>query len=226
MWSAGHASAARAPEDIPRFAQYFVSNAGQVQVKPEANFSDAMACLATMIGLATCASWRMRWERALVLGSSEVICLRLAGVRPGKRTAARHSPREVTRGCQELEEKFDRNALEQREAITRKPPVFWGACELLTTHPQFELRGVIRSFPSARTGQAPDRELRFVRGRDVVASSWQLEFHQGRGIEVDALQRTLCAGEVRWRDPCLRSNRSPATRYAITFLDFDSERCK
>src|SRR5207249_2882458 len=70
--------------------------------------------------------------------------------------------------------------------------------------------------------QAQDREVELARGRDVVASSWQLEFHQGRGIEVDALP-AYCYVQVR---SCGATRASAQTELlptldAITFLDLE-----
>src|SRR5206468_8848474 len=77
-------------------------------------------------------------------------------------------------------------------------------------------------FQALAQAQAPDREVEFAHGRDVVASSWQLEFHQGRGIEVDALP-AYCYVQVR---SCGATRASAQTELlptldAITFLDLE-----
>src|SRR5437667_11286966 len=77
-------------------------------------------------------------------------------------------------------------------------------------------------FQALAQAQAPDREVEFAHGRDVVASSWQLEFHQGRGIEVDALP-AYCYVKVRSCDATRASphNELLSPLDSITFLHLD-----
>src|SRR5205809_660523 len=143
-------------EDIPTLAQYFVSKcSAKCKLKPKQISPDAMACLANYDWPGNVRELENAMERALVLGSSEVILPEdlpesvlekepPPGIVPAKYHAA----------VKELKKNLIVNALEQARGN------YTEAARILGVHANylhrlirnFELRGVIRSFPSARTG--------------------------------------------------------------------------
>src|SRR3989475_3841168 len=143
-------------EDIPTLAQYFVSKcSAKCKLKPKQISPDAMACLANYDWPGNVRELENAMERALVLSSSEVILPEdlpesvlekepPPGIVPAKYHAA----------VKELKKNLIVNALEQARGN------YTEAARILGVHANylhrlirnFELRGVIRSFPSARTG--------------------------------------------------------------------------
>jgi len=106
----------------------------QVQAEAEANFSDAMACLANYDWPGNVRELENAMERALVLGSSEVILPEDLRSPSWKKKPPPGIVREVPRGCQRAEEKFDRERPGTgARQLTRKPPVFWGAWRITCT---------------------------------------------------------------------------------------------
>jgi len=143
-------------EDIPMLAQYFVSkSSAKCKLKPKQISPEAMACLAHYDWPGNARELENAMERALVLSSSEMILPEdlpesvlekdsPPGITPAKYHAA----------VKELKKTLIVNALEQGRGN------YTEAARILGVHANylhrlirnFELRGVIRSFPSARTG--------------------------------------------------------------------------
>jgi Nif-specific regulatory protein len=143
-------------EDIPMLAQYFVSkSSAKCKLKPKQISPEAMACLAHYDWPGNARELENAMERALVLSSSEMILpedlpesVLEKDAPPGITPAKYHT------AVKELKKTLIVNALEQGRGN------YTEAARILGVHANylhrlirnFELRGVIRSFPSARTG--------------------------------------------------------------------------
>jgi transcriptional regulator with GAF, ATPase, and Fis domain len=144
-------------EDIPMLAQYFVTKlTAKCKLRPKQISPEAMASLSHYDWPGNVRELENAMERALVLGSSDVILpedlpetvlekeLPSGGVMAAKYHAS----------VQELKKNLILKALEQARGN------YTEAARLLGVHPNylhrlirnFELRGAVRPFPSARTG--------------------------------------------------------------------------
>jgi transcriptional regulator with PAS, ATPase and Fis domain len=143
-------------EDIPTLAQYFVSKcSAKCKLKPKQISSEGMACLANYDWPGNVRELENAMERALVLSSSETILpedlpesVLEQEPPPGIVTAKYHA------AVKELKKNLIVNALEQARGN------YTEAARILGVHANylhrlirnFELRGVLRSCPNARTG--------------------------------------------------------------------------
>jgi len=143
-------------EDIPMLAQYFVSkSSAKCKLKPKQISPEAMACLVHYDWSGNVRELENAMERALVLGSSDVILpedlpesVLEKDLPPGVVPAKYHS------AVKDLKKNLILNALEQAHGNYTEAARSLGlhANYLHRLIRNFELRGAVRPFPSARTG--------------------------------------------------------------------------